>query len=193
MVFVGLNGSGKTTTIAKLAHLLKENKLKCILVAGDTWRKAAIEQLEEHSKKLDIKIVKHSYESDPTSVAFDGVKMAKAHDFDVVLIDTAGRQHSNKNLIEEMKKIVRIIKPDLKIFVGESISGNDLILQVQEFDKAINLDSIILAKTDVDEKGGAIISATYVTRKPIIYLGSGQTYNDLEKFDKNKIIKSLNL
>lgn len=185
--------SHNTTTIAKLAHLLKENKLKCILVAGDTWRKAAIEQLEEHSKNLDIKIVKHSYESDPTSVAFDGVKMAKAHNLDVVLIDTAGRQHSNKNLIEEMKKIVRVIKPDLKIFVGESISGNDLILQVQEFNKAISLDVIILSKTDVDEKGGAIISAAYVTRKPIIYLGSGQTYKDLEKFDRNKIIKNLNL
>lgn len=191
--FVGINGSGKTTTIAKVAKLLKDNNLTVVLVAGDTWRQAAIEQIEEWAKKLKLPLVKHSYGSDPAAVAFDGIKMAKARGIDVVLIDTAGRMHSNINLTEEMKKIVRVAKPDLKIFVGESITGNDCVEQSKKFNEAIELDGIILSKADVDEKGGAAISVSYVTQKPIIYLGTGQGLDDLKEFDPSIVMGSLGL
>ncbi|MEK6841019.1 MAG: signal recognition particle-docking protein FtsY [Nanoarchaeota archaeon] len=191
IVFVGINGSGKTTTIAKLAYLLTKNNLKCVLVAADTFRAASIQQLEEHSKNLNVKLIKHDYGADPAAVSFDGVKYARSHNLDVVLIDTAGRQHSNKNLMEEMKKIIKVVKPDLKVFVGESIAGNDVIEQIKEFNNSINIDSIILAKADVDEKGGAAISVSYVSQKPVLYLGNGQKYSDLEKFNKDKIISDI--
>ncbi len=191
--FVGINGSGKTTTIAKVAKLLKDNGLSIVLVAGDTWRQAAIEQIGEWAKKLDLPLVKHTYGSDPAAVAFDGVKMAKARGIDVVLIDTAGRMHSNVNLTEEMKKIIRVAKPDLKIFVGESITGNDCVEQSKKFDEAIEIDGIILSKADVDEKGGAAISISYVTQKPIIYIGTGQELKDLKEFDPSIVTESLGL
>tara|TARA_Y100000310_G_scaffold342614_1_gene446583 strand:+ start:6754 stop:7929 length:1176 start_codon:yes stop_codon:yes gene_type:complete len=191
--FVGVNGCGKTTTIAKVANYLKEKNKTVLLVAGDTWRAASIQQLEEHGKNLDVKIIKHNYGSDPAAVAFDGIKSAKANKIDVVLIDTAGRQHSNKDLMREMEKIVRISKPDLKIFVGESITGNDCVIQAQQFGDSVDLDGIILTKADVDEKGGAAISISYVTGKPILFLGKGQEYGDIEEFDKNKLMDSLGI
>ena len=191
--FVGINGSGKTTTIAKMAHMLKQKGLSVLLVAGDTWRQAAIEQIETWAKRLNVPIVKHTYGSDPAAVAFDGIQMAKARNMDVVLIDTAGRMHSNVNLVQEMQKIVKVAKPDLKIFIGESITGNDCVEQGKKFDEAIGLDGIILSKADVDEKGGAAISISYVTGKPIIYIGTGQELGDLETFNSEKIIQSLGL
>jgi fused signal recognition particle receptor len=191
--FIGINGSGKTTTIAKVTNLLLKNKLKCVLSAADTFRAAAIDQLEEHGKKLGVKVVKQKYGSDPAAVAFDAIEHAKAKYLDVVLIDTAGRMHSNTNLIAEMRKIIDVAKPDLKIFVGESITGNDCIEQAKSFNDAINFDGIILSKADVDEKGGAAISVSYITGKPVLYLGVGQEYDDLEEFDKAKIIKNLGL
>ncbi len=191
--FFGINGSGKTTTIAKIAKLLKDNNLSVVLVAADTWRQAAIEQLEEWAKRLNVPIVKHSYGADPAAVAYDGIAMAKARNIDVVLIDTAGRMHTNINLIEEMKKIVRVAKPDLKIFVGEAITGNDCINQAKEFNESIGIDGVILSKVDVDEKGGAAVSVSYVTKKPIIYLGIGQDLNDLREFDSKFIVENLGL
>lgn len=191
--FVGINGSGKTTTIAKIAKLLKNNGLSIVLVAGDTWRQAAIEQIGEWAKKLNVPLVKHSYGSDPAAVAYDGIKMAKSRGIDVVLIDTAGRMHSNVNLTQEMQKIVRVAKPDLKIFVGESITGNDCVEQSKKFNDAIEIDGIILSKADVDEKGGAAISISYVTQKPIIYLGTGQKLDDLKEFDPSIVMDNLGL
>ncbi len=191
IAFFGINGSGKTTTIAKVAALLKKNNLSCILAASDTFRAAAIDQLEEHAKNLNIKLIKHQYGSDPTAVAFDAVNYAKSKNIDVVLIDTAGRLHSNKNLMDELKKLKRVIKPDLNIFVGESITGNDCIEQVKKFDEEIGIDAIILTKSDVDEKGGTAISVSYITGKPILFLGTGQGYSDLKEFNKQEILESL--
>jgi fused signal recognition particle receptor len=191
--FVGVNGSGKTTSIAKVAHMLKQNGLSVVLAAADTFRAAAIDQLQLHADKLGIKLIRHDYGSDPAAVAFDAIKHAEAAKKDVVLIDTAGRLHSNTNLMDEMKKIMRVAKPDMKIFVGESITGNDCTEQAKQFDSAIGIDGIILAKADVDEKGGAAISVSYITKKPILYLGVGQEYPDLQQFDKDKLIASIGL
>jgi fused signal recognition particle receptor len=193
IVFVGVNGSGKTTTIAKIARLMQDNKLKLVIAAADTFRAAAIQQLEEHGNNLGVKVIKHDYGSDPAAVAFDAIKYAEAKKLDVVLIDTAGRQHSNSNLMDEMKKIVRVSKPDLKIFIGESITGNDCIEQAKAFNEAIGIDGIVLTKADVDEKGGAAVSVSYVTGKPIIFIGMGQEYTDLKEFDKKIIIDSIGL
>ncbi len=193
IMFVGINGSGKTTTIAKMAKMLQDSKLKVVIAASDTFRAAAIHQLQEHADKLGIKLVKHDYGADPAAVAFDAIKYAEAHGIDVVLIDTAGRLHSNTNLVDEMKKISRVAKPDFKIFVGESITGNDCVEQARSFNEAIGIDGIILAKADVDEKGGAAISVSYVTKKPILFLGTGQGYDDLTPFKPELVVESLGL
>lgn len=193
IVFFGINGSGKTTSIAKIANLLKKNNISTIIAASDTFRAAAIQQLEEHGNKLGIKVIKQDYGSDPAAVAFDAIKSAKSKNIDVVLIDTAGRLHSNINLKDEMKKIVRVANPDLKIFVGESITGNDATDQAKSFNESIGIDGIILTKADVDEKGGTMISISYVTNKPILYLGNGQNYDNIEKFNKEKIISNIGI
>jgi fused signal recognition particle receptor len=191
IVFFGINGSGKTTTIAKVAHLLLKHNLTPVLAAADTFRAASIEQLEKHASKLKLEVVKHKYGADPAAVAFDAIAHAKARNIDVVLIDTAGRMHTKTDLMREMEKIVRVAKPDLRIFIGESITGNDAVEQAEAFNKSIGIDGIILSKADVDEKGGAMISISKVTGKPILYLGTGQEYKDLELFDKDKILKQI--
>jgi len=191
--FIGVNGSGKTTSIAKVANYLKEKGISCVLAAADTFRAAAIDQLQIHADKLDIKLIKHDYGSDAAAVAFDAIKHAEAKKVDCVLIDTAGRMHSNSNLMEEMKKIVRVANPDLKVFVGESIVGNDCIEQANEFNNSVGIDGIVLSKVDVDEKGGASISVSYVTKKPIIFIGTGQEYGDLEKFQPELVLENLGL
>ncbi len=191
--FVGINGSGKTTTIGRVAHLLQEEGLSCIMVAADTFRAAAIEQLEQWGKKTKTKVIKHDYGSDPAAVAFDGIKHAKAKNIDVVLIDTAGRLHSNKNLMDELHKIIKIATPDLKVFVGEAITGNDCVEQIKQFNSTVDLDGIILTKLDIDEKGGAALSTSFVTKKPILYVGMGQNKEDLKPFNKELMMKNLGL
>jgi len=193
IAFFGVNGCGKTTTVARLAHLLKKHKLTSVLVAADTFRAGAKEQLKEWSEKLKVKMIAHDYGADPAAVCFDGIAYGKKQNIDVVLIDTAGRQHSNVNLVKQMEKIVRVAKPDLKIFVGESITGNDVVEQATQFNDSIHIDGIILTKADVDEKGGATISVSYVTGKPILYMGVGQNLEDLEPFDAAVIIEKLGL
>jgi fused signal recognition particle receptor len=193
IAIIGVNGSGKTTSIAKLAHKFQKEGLSVVLAASDTFRAAAIQQLEEHANRLNVKMVKHDYNSDPAAVAFDAIKYAEAKNVDVVIIDTAGRLHSNTNLMRELEKVIRVCKPDIKIFVGESITGNDCVEQAKEFDKAVGIDAIILAKADVDDKGGAAISVSYILQRPILYLGTGQTYDDLKEFDSKLILESLEL
>ena len=191
ITFFGINGTGKTTSIAKLTHFFKENNLSVVLAACDTFRAAAIQQLEEHAKQLGVKIIKHDYGSDAAAVAFDAVKYAEKNKIDVVLIDTAGRLHSNTNLMQELEKIIRVTKPDLKIFVGESITGNDCIEQAKKFNELVEMDGAILTKADIDEKGGAPLSIAYTIKKPILFLGMGQEYKDLEEFDKDVILERL--
>jgi fused signal recognition particle receptor len=193
ILFFGINGTGKTTSIAKLAHLFKKKGSSVLLAAADTFRAASIEQIAEHAKKLDVPLIKHDYGSDPSAVGFDAIKYAKSHKIDVVLIDTAGRMHTKANLLAEMEKIVRVTKPDLKIFVAESIAGNDAVEQAKAFHEAVEINGSILSKADIDEKGGTILSIGHATKKPIFYLGTGQKYTDLELFDKQKFIENLGL
>lgn len=191
VMFLGINGAGKTTTIAKVARLMQENRRKVVIAAADTFRAAAIEQMEVHANRLGIKMIKRDYGSDPTSVAFDAVNYAKAHGIDAVLIDTAGRQDTNISLINEMKKMNRIIQPDIKIYIGESIAGNAIIEQISAFNREIGIDAVILTKLDCDPKGGTMLSINKATGVPIIYVGVGQSYEDLEKFDPKTMVERI--
>jgi fused signal recognition particle receptor len=193
ILFCGINGSGKTTTIAKIADYLKKKKISCVMAAADTFRAAAIQQLEEHGKKIGIKVISHDYGSDPASVGFDAIKYAEKNRINCVLIDTAGRMHTSKDLMREIEKISRVCRPDLKIFVAESITGNDAIEQAKSFNFSIGIDAIVLTKQDIDEKGGTSLSVGYVTKKPILFLGTGQLYESIEPFDKEKFIEKLGL
>ena len=193
ILFCGINGSGKTTTIAKIAEYFKGKFFSCAIAAGDTFRAASIEQLKKHGEKLNVKIISHDYGSDPASVGFDAINYAKKNSVEVVLIDTAGRMHTAKNLLREMEKITRVCKPDLKIFIGESITGNDAVEQVKNFDEAIGIDAIILTKADIDEKGGTALSLGFTTGKPILFLGTGQEYDKIEVFNKKKFVARLGL
>ena len=193
ILFCGINGSGKTTTIAKIAEHMKKRLVSVVLAAGDTFRAASIEQLKKHGEKIGVKVISHDYGSDPASVGFDAINYAKKNSIECVLIDTAGRMHTAKNLLREMEKIVRVCKPDLKIFIGESITGNDAVEQAKAFNEEIGIDAIVLTKADIDEKGGTSLSLGFITGKPILYLGTGQEYDKIEVFNKRKFIERLGL
>jgi len=191
LVFIGINGTGKTTSIAKLAHVLQKKGRTVILAASDTYRSGSIEQLEEHARRIGVRVIKHQYGADPAAVAFDAVNYAKAHRINAVLIDTAGRMQNNKNLLEEMRKIVRVTNPDLTILVVDALTGNDAVEQGKVFSEAVKIDGIILAKLDADVKGGSAISLSYIMGKPVAMVGTGQKYDDLEPFQAESIVKNL--
>ncbi|MFH1780127.1 MAG: signal recognition particle-docking protein FtsY [Candidatus Micrarchaeota archaeon] len=191
ILFLGPNGAGKTTTIAKLARFFKENGLTSVISASDTFRAAAIEQSLIHGENLGIKVIKHQYGSDPAAVAFDAIEHAKTKKIDVVLIDTAGRQETNQNLLREMEKINRVINPDYKVFIGEAIAGNALIEQAKAFHEKIGLNGIILTKLDCDAKGGTSLSLAHDLQVPILFVGTGQNYEDLKEFNPDFIIKNI--
>ncbi|MBS3064472.1 MAG: signal recognition particle-docking protein FtsY [DPANN group archaeon] len=191
IMFIGTNGHGKTTSLAKIGYLLKSKNITCVFAAGDTFRAAAQEQLQEHGDNLGIRVIKHTYGADAAAVAFDAVKHAEARQLDAVLIDTAGRQHSDSNLMDELKKIKKVVKPDLTIYVCESIAGNDACEQGKDYNESIGIDGMILTKSDVDDKGGTFISLVHETGKPIMYLGVGQNYEDLQQFHPQKFINSI--
>lgn len=182
VAFVGINGTGKTTSIAKVASFLMKRGYSVVLACADTYRAGSIEQLEDHAKRLGVRIVKHRYGADPAAVAFDAVSHARAHGVDVVLIDTAGRIQTDRNLMAELAKVKRVVKPDLTVLTVDSLTGNDAVLQAEEFHKAVGIDGTILTKVDADVKGGSALSVTYVTKKPIWFIGTGQRYEDLEEF-----------
>ena len=191
IMFVGINGTGKTTTIAKMAKYLEKHGYSSVFGASDTFRAGAIEQLEHHAKNLNLKIIKHERNSDPAAVAYDAVEHAKATGKDVVLIDTSGRMQTNTNLMDEMKKIKRVSKPDIVLYVGDALMGNDATEQATKFNEVINIDGIILTKADADAKGGAAISIGHVINKPILFIGTGQSYDDLMEFKPEWMINQI--
>jgi fused signal recognition particle receptor len=190
ILFLGFNGSGKTTSLAKYANWLIKKGYTCIFAAADTFRAASIEQLEEHAKKIGVKVIKHNYGADPAAVVYDAVEHAKAKGIDFVLADTAGRAHTNMDLMEQIKKILRVNKPDLKVLVIDSLTGNDAVLQAQAFGD-LGVDAVIFTKVDVNEKGGAILSVTHKLKKPILFLGVGQRYEDFDKFNAEKFVNNI--
>jgi fused signal recognition particle receptor len=191
LMFVGVNGTGKTTAIAKIVHRLQKGHFSCVIAAADTFRAGAIEQLQKHSERLGVKLIKHQSGADPAAVAFDAIEHAKARHKDVVLIDTAGRMHSNINLMDEMKKIKRVAPPHMIVFVGDALSGNDTILQAQKFEETVGIDCAILTKIDADAKGGAALSIAHAVGKPIAFVGVGQEYEDLVVFNPNWMVSRL--
>ncbi|HII35983.1 MAG TPA: signal recognition particle-docking protein FtsY [Nitrosopumilaceae archaeon] len=191
ILFVGINGTGKTTTLAKVAHLLQQNKFSVVIAAADTYRAGAIEQLSEHAKRLNLKIIAQNYGSDPAAVARDAVLYAKSHKVDCILIDTAGRMQTSKNLMDQISKINKVVNPDLRIFVGDSLAGNDTVNQAREFHQYTKFEGAILTKSDADARGGAAISIVKITSTPILYLGVGQEYKDLKIFDKDAFLESI--
>jgi len=191
ILFVGINGTGKTTTLAKLAYLLQKSKFSVVVAAADTFRAGAIEQLKEHTSRLNLKIVAQTYGSDPAAVARDAVLYAKSHKIDCVLVDTAGRMQTSKNLMDQIAKIINVVKPDFTIFVGDSLAGNDTVNQAKEFHKHTKFDAAILTKSDADARGGAALSIVKVTSTPILYVGVGQEYKDLKTFDKELFLETV--
>ncbi len=191
ILFVGINGTGKTTTLAKIAHLLQKSKFSVVVAAADTFRAGAIEQLKEHTNRLNLKLIAQNYGSDPAAVARDAVLYAKSHKIDCVLVDTAGRMQTSKNLMDQILKINNVIKPDMKIFVGDSLAGNDTVSQAREFYKYTKFDGSILTKSDADARGGAALSIVKTTLTPIMYLGTGQEYDDLIEFSKDTFLETV--
>jgi fused signal recognition particle receptor len=191
VLFVGINGTGKTTTIAKVAQFLRDKSYSVVLAGSDTYRAGSIEQLEEHARRLGMRVIKHDYGADPAAVAYDSISHAKAHGINVVLIDTAGRMQTNQNLMNELAKVKRVVQPDLTVLTLDSLIGNDAVMQAEEFHRSIGVDATILTKVDADVKGGSALSVTYVTQKPILFIGVGQTYKDLELFNPEKFVSMI--
>jgi len=191
IVFVGINGTGKTTTIAKIAYLLKKRGYTLVIACADTYRTGSIEQLEEHARRIGVKTVKHTYGADAAAVAFDSINHARANGLNVVLIDTAGRMQTKRNLLEEMKKIVRVSSPDFVMLVVDSLTGNDALEQGRSFSQSVRIDGITLTKLDADAKGGSAISLVAEIEKPVIFAGTGQAYEDLISFDPTTIVDKI--
>jgi fused signal recognition particle receptor len=191
ILFVGVNGTGKTSSIAKIGHLLLRRGFSVVIAAADTYRTGSIEQIEEHARRIGIKTIKHDYGGDSAAVAFDAVNYASAHGINVVLIDSAGRMQTNKNLLEEMKKIARVAKPDLTILVVDALTGNDAVDQGQKFSEAVNIDGVILTKLDADAKGGSSISMAAVIGKPVLFATVGQNYEDLVSFEPEQMVENI--
>ncbi len=191
IVFVGVNGTGKTTTIAKMAQRLTDQGYSVVIAAGDTFRAGAIEQIEKHAETLGIKLIKHQEGADPAAIIYDAIQFAKAKHKDVVLADTAGRMHTNINLMDQLKKVCRVNNPNLIIFVDEAVAGNDAVERARMFNSAVPFNGTILTKQDADAKGGAAISISYTTGKPVLFLGIGQNYKDLVRFDPDWLLDRL--
>ena len=191
ILFVGINGTGKTTSIAKVAKRLMKSGYSVVLACSDTYRAGSIEQLEEHAKRLGVRMIKHNYGADPAAVAYDAVSHARARGINVVLIDTAGRIQTDRNLMNELGKIKRIINPDVTILTVDALTGNDAVMQAEEFHKTVGIDGTILTKVDADVKGGAALSVTYVTGQPIVFIGVGQRYEDLQEFQPEQFTQMI--
>jgi fused signal recognition particle receptor len=191
ILFVGINGTGKTTSIAKVAQFLMKKGYSVVLAGSDTYRAGSIEQLEEHAKRLGVRMIKHKYGADPAAVAYDAISHAESRGVNVVLIDTAGRIQTDRNLMSELSKIKRVVDPDLTVLVVDALIGNDAVMQAEEFHNSVSIDGTILTKVDADVKGGASLSVAHVTGKPIIFIGVGQEYKDLEAFEPERFTQMI--
>jgi fused signal recognition particle receptor len=191
ILFVGVNGTGKTSTIAKMAFLLQRKGYSVIIAAADTYRTGSIEQIEEHARRIGVRTIKHEYGGDAAAVAFDAANYASAHGTNTVLIDTAGRMQTNKNLLEEMRKIARVANPNLTILVVDSLTGNDAVEQGRSFSEAVKIDGVILTKLDADAKGGSAISMAAIIGKPILFATVGQNYEDLIPFEPKAMVEKI--
>ncbi len=191
IIFVGVNGTGKTTTLAKVGYMLKQKRISSVLAASDTFRAGSIEQLKTHGQRLDIPVIAQQYNADSAAVTYDAITHAAAKGIDTVLSDTAGRMQTAKGLMDEIRKIMRVTNPDLVVFIGDALAGNDVLDQARKFDSAVGFHAAILTKMDANARGGSALSITHATGKPIIFLGTGQDYKDLIPFDPEKIAQSL--
>jgi len=191
ILFTGVNGTGKTTSIAKVADLLRREGFSVVIGAGDTYRAGAIEQIRVHADRIGVRLIHHQEGADPSAVLFDTVEYARAHEIDVVLADTAGRFHNRANLMSQLEKIRRVMKPDLILYVDEATAGNDAVVRAAEFDRTVGADGVILTKADMDPKGGAAISIAYTIGKPLVFLGVGQEYSDIKPFTPDLILNEI--
>ncbi len=191
ILFTGVNGTGKTTTVAKVASYLKKHDCSVVIGAGDTYRAGALEQIDVHAGRLGIKVIRHQAGADPSAVLFDAVQYAQAHRIDAVLADTAGRFHNRANLMNQLDKIRRVMKPDLIVYVDEAVAGNDAVVRAHEFEKTVGADAIVLTKADMDAKGGAAISIAHTIGKPVMFLGVGQGYDDIIPFSPDNVVNEL--
>jgi fused signal recognition particle receptor len=191
ILFTGVNGTGKTTTVAKIGAYLKKNGFSVVIGAGDTFRAGAIEQIDVHATRLGIKVIQHQQGGDPSAVLFDAVQYANAHKIDVVLADTAGRFHNRANLMSQLEKIRRVMQPDLIVYVDEAVAGNDAVVRAFEFEKTVGADAVVLTKADMDSKGGAAISISHTIGKPLMFLGVGQGYDDIVPFSPRDVVDEL--
>jgi fused signal recognition particle receptor len=191
ILFTGVNGTGKTTTVAKIGAYLKKQGYTVVIGAGDTYRAGAIEQIGVHAERVGIKIIQHQEGADPSAVIFDAVQYAVSHKIDVVLADTAGRFHTKSNLMNQLEKIRRVMKPDLIVYVDEAVAGNDAIVRAAEFDRTVGADAVVLTKADMDSRGGAAISIAHTIGKPLMFLGTGQGYDDIIPFDPAQVVEDL--
>jgi fused signal recognition particle receptor len=191
ILFTGVNGTGKTTTVAKIGAYLKKQGYTVVIGAGDTYRAGAIEQIGVHAERIGIKIIQHQEGADPSAVIFDAVQYAVSHKIDAVLADTAGRFHTKSNLMNQLEKIRRVMKPDLIVYVDEAVAGNDAVVRAAEFDRTVGADAVVLTKADMDSRGGAAISIAHTIGKPLMFLGTGQGYDDIMQFDPELVVKDL--
>ena len=191
IMIVGVNGTGKTTTTAKIAHRLTEQGYSVVLAAADTFRAGAIDQLSTHAERLGVRCIKSQRGGDSAAISRDAIESAKARGDDIVIIDTAGRMQNKTNLMEELRKVHRITKPDLVIFVADALAGNDAVTQAKEFQRILNFDGVALCKLDTDAKGGAALSIAHATGRPIVLAGVGQEYDDLKDFDPEWFLDSI--
>jgi len=191
IMMVGVNGTGKTTTAAKIAHRLQSRGLSVIAAAGDTFRAGAIQQLESHCENLGIRCVSSQRGGDAAAVVRDAIDSAKAKKIDVVLVDTAGRMQNKTNLMKELNKVRRIANPHLTLFVGDALAGNDAVDQAKMFQEIMKFDGAVLTKMDTDAKGGAGLSIAFATGRPIVFAGIGQGYDDLLQFEPTWLLNQL--
>jgi fused signal recognition particle receptor len=191
ILFVGVNGTGKTSTVAKIGRMLLQKGFSVVVAAADTYRTGSIEQIEEHARRIGVRTIKHEYGADAAAVAFDAANYASAHGINVVLIDTAGRMQTNKNLLEEMKKISRVARPNMTILVVDALTGNDAVEQGKTFSAAVTIDGVVLTKLDADAKGGSAISMATIIGKPILFATVGQNYEDIVPFDPAQMVENI--